>query len=127
LAAGAQRAGQQDVLFGAGLLGQGSTALGNYYAGQTAAYSPYKTAMGEVQNLETLGQQPLTMGIGLGEKAAQAGYNVGRLGLQGAGQSVELATGRAATTNPYSTAISGLASNPAFTSAVDKFVAGLFT
>jgi len=122
LAAGAQRAGQQDVLFGAGLLGQGSTALGNYYAGQTAAYSPYKTALGEVQNLETLGQQPLTMGIGLGEKAAAAGYNVGRLGLQGASQSVELATGRAATNNPYASAISGLTANPAF----EKYLNSLF-
>jgi hypothetical protein len=124
LAASAQRAGQQDVLFGAGLLGQGSTALGNYYAGQTAAYSPYKTALGEVQNLETLGQQPLTMGIGLGEKVAQAGYNVGRLGLQGAGQSVALATGADATRNPAASAIGGLSSNPLFTSALAKLAGG---
>jgi hypothetical protein len=124
LAAGAQRAGQQDVLFGAGLLGQGSTALGNYYAGQTAAYSPYKTALGEVQNLEQLAQQPLTMGIGLGEKSAQAGYNVGRLGLQGAGQSVALATGADATRNPAASAIGGLTSNPLFTNAIAKLAGG---
>jgi hypothetical protein len=62
------------------------------------------------------------MGIGLGEKAAAAGYNVGRLGLQGASQSVELATGRAATNNPYASAISGLTANPAF----EKYLNSLF-
>jgi len=123
LAANAQQYGQQNVLFGAGLLGQGTTAMGNYYAGQQAAYAPYTTALGQVQNLETLAQQPLTMGANLGQTAAQAGFNVGQLGLRGAGASVELATGKAATTNPYSTAISGLAANPAF----GQYVGGMLT
>ena len=122
LAANAQRAGQQDVLFGAGLLGQGSTAMGNYYAGQQSAYAPYTTALGQVQNLETLAQQPLQLGANLGQTAAQAGFNVGQLGLRGAGASVDLATGRAATNNPYASAISGLAANPAF----GQYVGGLF-
>ena len=114
LAANAQQYGQQNVLFGAGLLGQGSQAMGNYYAGQQQAYAPYTTALGQVQGLETAAQQPLMLGANLGQTAAQAGFNVGQLGLRGAGASVELATGKAATTNPYSTAISGLAANPAF-------------
>ena len=113
LAAQAQQAGQQQVTFGAGLLGQGTTAMGNYYAGQQAAYAPYTTALGQVQGLETAAQQPLTMGAQLGQYAAQAGANVGRLGLSGAGASTALATGSAATTNPYSSLLSGLASNPA--------------
>lgn len=113
LAAQAQQAGQQQVTFGAGLLGQGTTALGNYYAGQQAAYAPYTTALGQVQGLETAAQQPLTMGAQLGQYAAQAGANAGRLGLSGAGASTALATGSAATTNPYSSLLSGLASNPA--------------
>ena len=121
LAANAQRAGQQDVLFGAGLLGQGSTAMGNYYAGQQGAYAPYTTALGQVQNLETLAQQPLQLGANLGQTAAQAGFNVGQLGLRGAGASVDLATGKAATNNPYASAISGLAANPAF----GQYVGGL--
>ena len=123
LAAQAQQAGQQQVLYGAGLLGQGTTAMGNYYAGQQAAYAPYTTAMGQVTGLEALAQQPLTMGANLGQTAAQAGFNVGQLGLRGAGASVELATGKAATTNPYSTAISGLAANPAF----GQYVGGLLS
>ena len=122
LAANAQKSGQADVLFGAGLLGQGTTAMGNYYAGQTAAYSPYTTAMDQVKALETLGQQPYTLSTGLAEKASTAGANVGKLGLTGAQLSTNLATGAAATTNPYSTALSGLASNPAFS----QYLNGLF-
>jgi len=114
LAANAQQAGQQNVLFGAGLLGQGSQAMGQYYGGQQAAYAPYTTALGQVQNLETLAQQPLTMGAALGQQSAIAGANVGRLGLTGAGQSVALATGQAATNNPYASLLSGLGGSNAF-------------
>ena len=99
LAAQAQQAGQQQVAFGAGLLGQGAQTMGQYYAGQQAAYAPYTTAMGQVQGLEALGQQPLTTGINLGQISAQAGANVGQLGLKGAGLSTALATSADATRN----------------------------
>jgi hypothetical protein len=123
LAANAQQYGQQNVLFGAGLLGQGSQAMGQYYGGQQAAYAPYTTALGQVQNLETAAQQPFQLGVGLGKETSTAGYNVGRLGLTGAGQSVALATGADATRNPYATAIGGLAANPA----LGQYVGGLFS
>jgi hypothetical protein len=126
LAANAQQYGQQNVLFGAGLLGQGATAMGNYYGGQQAAYSPYTTALGQVQNLETLAQQPLTMGAALGQQSAQAGFNVGQLGLKGAGQSVALATSPAATNNPYASALSGLGASNAFGQAIGNVASGLF-
>jgi hypothetical protein len=122
LAANAQRAGQQDVLFGAGLLGQGSTAMGNYYAGQQGAYAPYTTALQQVTGLESAAQQPFTLSTGLAEKTSAAGSRMGELGLRGAGQSVALATGPAATNNPYASAISGLAANPLF----GQYVGGLF-
>jgi hypothetical protein len=64
--------------------------------------------MGQVQGLEALGQQPLNMSTALAQQVAQAGANVGRLGLSGAEFSTRLATGNAATTNPYSTLLSGL-------------------
>jgi hypothetical protein len=99
LAAQAQQAGQQQVQFGAGLLGQGASAMGQYYGGQQAAYAPYTTASGQVQGLEALGQQPLTMGVGLGQQAAQAGARVGELGLGGARISAGLATSADATRN----------------------------
>jgi hypothetical protein len=99
LAANAQQAGQRDVLFGAGLLGQGATAMGNYYGGQQAAYVPYTAALGQAQTLETLGQKPYDMGINLGQLGAQAGFNVGQLGLKGAQISAGLATSADATRN----------------------------
>ena len=110
LAANAQQAGQQNVLFGAGLLGQGSQAMGQYYGGQQAAYAPYTTALGQVQNLESLAQQPLQMGASLGQQSATAGANAGRIGLAGAQISGNLMTSPAVTNNPYAAFLSGLGS-----------------
>jgi hypothetical protein len=127
LAAQAQQAGQQQVAFGAGLLGTGAQTMGQYYGGQQAAYAPYTTAFGQVQGLETLGQQPLQMGASLGQTASTAGARVGQLGLQGAGQSVALATGQAATNNPYANVLGGLGASPAFNTAAGNFFSGLFS
>jgi len=124
LAANAQQYGQQNVAFGAGLLSQGAQTMGQYYGGQQAAYAPYTTALGQFQNLEQLAQQPLGLSSGLAQQSATAGANVARFGLLGAGQSVDLATGRAATTNPYATALGGVTSNPLFTDAVVKLAGG---
>jgi hypothetical protein len=125
LAASAQQAGQQQVLYGANLLGQGTTAMGNYYAGQQAAYAPYTTALGQIQGLETAAQQPFTLGTQLGQTAANLGANVGQLGLKGAQLSAGLATSADATRNPYSSAIGGLASNPAFGQYVGGLLGGI--
>jgi hypothetical protein len=125
LAANAQQFGQQQVSFGAGLLGQGSQAMGQYYGGQQAAYAPYTTALGQVTGLEALGQQPFGMSTGLAQQTAQAGANVGQLGLRGAEQSVALATGRAATTNPYSTLLGGFGASPALGTAAGNLLGGL--
>lgn len=108
LAAQAQQAGQQQVSFGAELLGQGAGAMGQYYAGQKAAYAPYTSAMGQAQGLEALGQQPYNMSLALAQQQANAGANVGRLGLTGAELSTNLATSPAMTTNPYATVLGGL-------------------
>jgi hypothetical protein len=108
LAAQAQQAGQQQVSFGAGLLGQGAGAMGQYYAGQQAAYAPYTTAMGQVQNLEAQAQQPFALSQGLAQQQSLAGARAGALGLEGANISQRLATGPAATTNPYATVLGGL-------------------
>ena len=100
LAANAEQAGQRNVLFGAGLLGQGSTAMGNYYTGQKQAYEPYTTASGQVQGLEALGQAPMTTSLGIGRDVATAGYRAGALGVQGAEAAGRMSTGAAATANP---------------------------
>jgi hypothetical protein len=101
LASQAQQAGQQNVLFGAGLLGQGATAMGNYYGGQQAAYSPYTTALGQVQALEGAAQQPLMIGAQLGQQSATAGANAGRIGLAGQQIASGFNTNANATFNPY--------------------------
>jgi hypothetical protein len=126
LAANAQQFGQQQVAFGAGLLGTGAQTMGQYYGGQQAAYAPYTTALGQVQGLETAAQQPFTLGAQLGQTASTAGARVGQLGLQGAGQSVALATGPAATTNPYSTLLGGLGASPLFGTAAGSALTSLF-
>jgi hypothetical protein len=115
---------QQRIGFGAGLYGTGAQTLGNYYGGLAQSYAPYNAAFGQMQALETAGQQPLQLGANLGQTAAQAGFNVGQLGLRGAGASVDLATGKAATTNPYSTLLSGFAANPAFGNYVGTALGG---
>jgi hypothetical protein len=127
LAANAQQYGQQQVQFGAGLLGTGAQTLGQYYAGQQGAYAPYTTAMGQVTGLESAAQQPFQMSVDLGKIGASTGFDAGRLGLQGAGQSVALATGPAATNNPYASLLSGAASSPVLTEAAAKALVGLFS
>lgn len=125
LAANAQQAGQQNVMFGAGLLGTGAQTMGQYYGGQQAAYSPYTAAMGQVQGLETAGQQPFTMGVNLGQIGAQAGANVGQLGLKGAGASVDLATGADATRNLTAVGLGGLGSSGLLTTGINTAIGGL--
>ena len=127
LAANAQQAGQRDVMFGAGLLGQGSQAMGQYYGGQQAAYAPYTAALGQAQTLEQLGQQPYNMGVNLGQLGAQAGANVGTLGLRGAGLSTALATSADATRNLGAQSLIA-ASNPnaMFGQAISNTLGGLF-
>lgn len=126
LAANAQRAGQQDVLFGAGLLDRGATTMGNYYSGQTAAYAPYTAAMGQVSALETAGQQPFTMSTGMANQMANAGANVGRLGLEGATSAANITMGRAATTNPFASLLAGAGSDPTLGQGIANSIANIW-
>ena len=128
LAANAQQAGQRDVLYGAGLLGQGAQTMGNYYGGQQQAYSPYTTALGQVSGLEALGQQPFTLGAQLGQTASTAGSRVGQLGLTGAQLSTNLATSANATTNPYAQALMAAGNpNAMFGQSLGNVFGGLFS
>jgi hypothetical protein len=127
LAANAQQAGQRDVMFGSGLLNQGSQAMGQYYGGQQAAYAPYTAAMGQAQNLETLGQQPYNMGVNLGQIGAQTGFNVGQLGLRGAQISAGLATSDDATRNLLAQGLTAFGNpNAMFGQALGSAFGGLF-
>jgi len=128
LAANAQQLGQRDVLFGSSLLGQGAQTMGNYYGGQQQAYAPYTTALGQVQNLETLAQQPFTMGTNLAQQAATAGARVGELGLGGARLSTALGTSANATANPYAQALMAAGNpNAMFGQSLGNVFGGLFS
>jgi hypothetical protein len=85
LATQAQQAGQQQVTYGAGLFGQAG-------------------------NLESMAQQPFTLGTGLGTSISGAGANAGRLGLTGTSLAAGYGTSPAATTSPGAYIASGLGS-----------------
>ena len=85
LAANAQQAGQQNVLFGSGLFGQAG-------------------------NLEAMAQQPFTLGTGLGTSISGAGANAGRLGLTGTSLAAGYGTSPQATTSPGAYILGGLGS-----------------
>ena len=126
LAANAQQAGQQNVAFGAGLLGSGSQLMSQYQAGQVGALNPFTTYLGAGSTLEQLGQQPLEMGSALGGRSASAGANVGRSLLEG-GMGAALTQQQAASYNPFATALSGLANNQQFGQGVSNYFQNLGT
>jgi hypothetical protein len=72
LAAQATQGGMDYAKFGAGMVGTGGDLTKGMFAGQTAAFDPYRTALGGAQTLEGLGQQALTMGVDLGRQTSNA-------------------------------------------------------
>jgi len=110
LASQAQQAGQQNVAFGAGLLGTGAGLMGQYQAGQVGALSPFTSYLGAGSTIESLGQQPLDIGAQLGGRAATAGANVGQAlltGGLGAARTIQGAAG-----SGLGSALIGLGNNP---------------
>ena len=110
LASQAQQAGQQNVAFGTGLLGSGAQLMGQYQAGQVGALSPFTSYLGAGSTIESLGQQPLTLGSELGGRAATAGANVGQSLLTG-GMSAARAM-QSGTGSGIGSALIGLGNNP---------------
>ena len=106
LAAQAQQAGQQQLAFGTGLFGTGAGLLGSAIQGQVGALAPFQTGLGLTQTLEELGQQPLTLGAGLGGQQAAYGAQVGRNLLTG-GLSAAQTLQQANAFNPLSYGLMG--------------------
>ena len=106
LASQAQQAGQQQYTFGQGLL--------------TSAYSPLQTQLGTAASLEQLGQSPLDIGAQLGGRTATYGANVGNSLLRGGLSAAE--TAREGAYSPFGDAVTGLASNRAFTNAAGNWM-----
>lgn len=119
LAAQAQQAGQQNVAFGAGLLGSGAGLMGQYQAGQVGALSPFTSYLGAGSTIESLGQQPLDIGAQLGGRAATAGANVGEAlltGGLGAARTLQSTAG-----SGFGKALMGLADNPYVQQGLEKY------
>jgi hypothetical protein len=119
LAAQADQAAQQRIQFGAGLFDTGAGLQNKYYAGQTAAYSPFTTAMNTSIGLEELAQAPMNLGMEIGGRVSSAAGRSGALTAQGITQ----AAATMAPANAYSASgnfLSGVAQNPAVGSALNN-------
>jgi len=94
LAANATQGGMDYAKFGAGMVGTGGDLLKGMYGAQTAAYSPYQTALGGAQTVEGLGQNALTLGMNMGSTVTAANANAGSLlanGMNNAAQTTQAA------------------------------------
>ncbi len=109
LAAQAQQAGQQQVAFGTGLFGSGAGLLGQYQTGQAGALTPFTTFLGGAANLESLGQQPLSLGASLG-----GGNTASAQALLTGGLNAAATRGQVAGIDPFANFLTGLGSNPQF-------------
>jgi len=120
LAAGAQQAGQQQVQFGAGLMGTGANLLGAYGQGLTGAYAPFSTGIGVGSSLEQLGQQPLSISQQLAQLSSASGARAGELGIRG---TTAAAAARLPSMqyNPLSRALVGAGGNTQFGNALGQF------
>ena len=121
LAAQADQAGQQRALFGAGLLGTGGNLITQGYQGQAGALSPYQAYLSGATGLETLGQQPLDIGINIGAKgmspsAANAMY--------GGGMAAAGTNAAANAYNPFATALVQGSQNPQLVNSIQNLFGG---
>tara|TARA_R110002126_G_scaffold51649_1_gene141058 strand:- start:60 stop:2168 length:2109 start_codon:yes stop_codon:yes gene_type:complete len=119
LAAQADQEARNRITYGAGLFDTGAGLQGKYYAGQTAAYSPFTTAMDTSSGLERLAQQPLDLSTSIGQKVSTATADVGRL----TGQGIINAAGTMAPANAYSVGgnlLTGAANSPVLSNAVNR-------
>ena len=119
LAAQADQEARNRITYGAGLFDTGANLQGRYYTGQTAAYSPFTTAMDTSSGLERLAQQPLDLSTAIGQKVSTANANVGQLTSQG----IINSAATMAPANAYSLGgnlLSGAANSPVLASAVNK-------
>lgn len=119
LAAQAQQAGQQQLAFGTGLFGTGAQMFDLYGRGQAGALAPYQAYLGGATGLESLGQQPLELGSALGGRIANP---TGANALYGGGMAAAQSQGVANAYNPFASALTSFAANPAAARALSPYV-----
>ena len=118
-AAQAQQAGMEQTRFGAGLFGTGAELLRGAYTGQIGALAPFEAYLGQERALETLGQQPLDIGAGIGARiGSPAGAQALLTGGMGAARTLEAA----AQVNPFADLLINLANSPRLGASVDRTI-----
>jgi hypothetical protein len=120
LAAQAMQAGQQQTAFGAGLFGTGGNLLTQGYGGQVAALGPYEAYLQQMKSLESLGQQPLQLGIDIGAKGQSNAAAQAMLSTSPSRQSYE-----ANAFNPFAESLMAAGRNPAFQRGVQPYASAL--
>lgn len=121
LAAQADQAGQQRALFGAGLLGTGGNLITQGYQGQVGALSPYQAYLQGATGLESLGQQPLDIGINIGAKGmSPSAANA----LYGGGMAAAGSNAAANAYNPFADFLTGASQNPQLMRGVKNLFSG---
>jgi hypothetical protein len=114
IAANARTAGQQNVLFGTGLANQAGGLFGQYNTGLVNSLSPYNAYLSGAQTIEGLGQNALDIGMNIGAKGmSPTAANALWQGGNAAAQSQFSANAY----NPYATALTQGAQNPALVNA----------
>jgi hypothetical protein len=108
LAAQATQGGMDYAKFGATLTGTGGDLLNSMYKSQSAAFTPYQTALGGAQTIEGLGQGAMDYGINIGAKGTAGTAQSGMLLSQGMNAAAQ--TQQAASGNPWANALGMLGS-----------------
>ncbi len=120
LAAGAQQAGMEQARFGAGLFATGGNLLTQGYGGQAAALGPYEAYLQQMKTLESLGQQPLELGINIGAKGQS---NAAAQAMLSTAPSRESYAANAF--NPFAESLMAASRNPRLQSGVSPYASAL--
>lgn len=97
-----QNADRQQQTFGAGLFGTAGNLLTQQYGGQTSALAPYDAYLQQMKGLESLGQQPLSLGMDIG---ASNRNPTGANALFQGGMNAAQTQANANNYNPFATAL----------------------
>ncbi len=105
------------------MFGTGANLLGSYQQGQVGALSPFQASLGVQSGIEQLGQQPLTLGAGLGGQSAAYGAGAGRF-LYGGGMGAAGTMQEANAYNPYASALINASTNQQFQGGAKNYLQG---
>lgn len=110
LAAQGEQAGMERARFGAGLFGTGANLLSQVPSLTAAGYSPFRTQLGLISDIERLGMTPYEMSVNLGRTISDTGARQGEFMLAGE-RAAAPASMAYSSYSPFGTALSSFGSN----------------